>query len=63
LTVWSFTIPVACMWAYMMVLPTNLKPRLLRSLLIASDSLVLAGTCFIAFQEFCMGLPPVNRQM
>ena len=35
--------PVACMWAYMIVVPTNLKPRCFRSRLKASDSGVAAG--------------------
>jgi hypothetical protein len=43
--------PVACMNAYMMVLPTNLKPRRLRSLLMASDSAVKAGTGLCDFQD------------
>ena len=30
---WSFTMPVACIWAYMIVDPTKLNPRLTRSLL------------------------------
>ncbi len=30
-TRWSLTMPVACMWAYMIVVPTNLKPRCFRS--------------------------------
>ena len=38
-----------------MVEPTNLKPRFARSLLIASDSAVRAGTSFMSFQRFCMG--------
>ena len=46
-----------------MVDPTNLKPRRKRSLLIASDSVVLAGTCFISRQEFTFGFPPTKFQM
>ena len=40
-----------------MVDPTKLNPRFLRSLLIASDSGVLAGTCFIDFGRFTRGFP------
>src|SRR5436305_11870375 len=46
-----------------MVEPTKLKPRFFKSLLMASDSGVLAGTPCPAFQEFIFGLPPVNCQM
>ena len=35
--------PTACMKAYMMVVPTNLKPRFFRSLDMASDSGLVAG--------------------
>ena len=41
---WSSTIPVACISAYAVVGPTNLKPRRLSSLAIAVDSGVTAGT-------------------
>ena len=37
------TRPVACMWAYMIVLPTNLKPRCWSALLSASDSGLVGG--------------------
>ncbi len=46
-----------------MVEPTKRKPRRLRSLLMASDSGVAAGTCRIARQRLRFGLPPVNCQM
>jgi len=36
--VWSLTIPIACIKAYMMVGPTKRNPRFFMSLLIASDS-------------------------
>ena len=41
--------------------PTNVNPRRLRSLLIASDSVVCAGTWDIFFQRFCRGAPSTNR--
>src|SRR5690349_22450828 len=40
---WSFTTPTACMYAYTIVEPTNLKPRRFKSLLHASESSVRAG--------------------
>src|SRR3954452_25054840 len=46
---WSSTRPVACMNAYMMVLPTKRKPRRLRSWESASDSGLFDGmsrNCF-----------------
>jgi hypothetical protein len=39
---WSFTMPVACMCAYITVDPTKRKPRRFRSRLSASDSGLLA---------------------
>src|SRR5216683_6631456 len=43
-----------------MVEPTKRKPRCVKSLLRASDSLVRAGT--LRFQAFCLGLPFTKRQ-
>ncbi len=40
-----------------MVDPTKLKPRRFKSLLIASDSAVRAGTCLNDFGELIRGLP------
>src|SRR5258706_13284153 len=40
-----------------MVEPTKRKPRSFRSLLIASDSGVRAGTCFMPRRKFCCGRP------
>ena len=51
-TMWSLTMPTACMWAYMIVLPTNLKPRCLRSLLRASDSFDVALISFMLAMRF-----------
>jgi hypothetical protein len=48
------------MWAYTMVEPTNLKPRFLRSLLSASDSGLVAGTCFMSVQRLTIGRPPTK---
>jgi hypothetical protein len=46
------------------VLPTNVKPRRFKSLLMASDySGVLAGTSLIDRQAFCFGSWPTNPQM
>ena len=39
--VWSFTMPVACMCAYMIVDPTKVKPRFFKSLLMLSDNGVM----------------------
>ena len=41
-TLWSLTMPVACMCAYMMVEPTKRKPRCFRSRLSLSDSGLVA---------------------
>ena len=46
-----------------MVLPTNLNPRRLKSLLMASDAGVLGGTFPIDFQAFCFGSLPTNPQV
>jgi hypothetical protein len=51
------------MWAYITVLPTNLKPRLIKSLLSASDSFVVGAISFNDFHLFTIGLPPTKRQM
>src|SRR5208282_2186306 len=45
-----------------MVDPTNLKPRPIISLLIASDSTVRAGTCLSARHWLTRGRPPTKRQ-
>ena len=44
----------------MIVEPTNRNPRFFRSLLNASDSGLVAGTCFISVQRLTIGLPPTN---
>src|SRR5712692_2969245 len=54
--------PTACMCAYMMVEPTKLNPRRLRSLLNASNSSDVAGISLIAFHRFRRGRPSTNRQ-
>src|SRR6516225_1076499 len=46
-----------------MVPPTNVKPRRFKSLLMASDSGVFAGTSLIDLQAFCLGSLPTNPQM
>src|SRR6266511_146604 len=46
-----------------MVQPTNLKPRCFKSLLMASDSGVVAGTSLIEAHAFCFCLLPTNPQM
>src|SRR3954449_7466124 len=46
-----------------MVLPTKLKPRFFKSLLMASDSGVKAGSICPACQELIFGFPPTNFQM
>src|ERR1700676_420572 len=46
-----------------MVEPTKRKPRFCRSLLMASDSFVFAGTRLCVFQAFCFGVPPTNAQI
>jgi hypothetical protein len=46
----------------MMVEPTKLNPRRLRSRLNASDSREVAGTSRIAFHRFSLGRPSTNRQ-
>ena len=51
------------MKAYEIVLPTKLKPRRFKSLLIESDSSVRAGTSLNARQAFWIGRPPTNDQM
>jgi hypothetical protein len=55
--------PVACIWAYIIVEPTNLNPRFLRSLLTASEMSVVAGTCPGSVHAFLMGFPSTNCQM
>src|SRR5262245_15376933 len=59
---WSFTMPTACMNAYVMVDPTNRKPRLRRSLLRASDSRVDEGRSRSLVQRFWIGFPFTNPQ-
>src|SRR4051812_16217778 len=54
---WSLTMPVACMKAYMMVVPTNLNPRFLRSLDSASDASVRTGTSPLSLRLPWTGLP------
>jgi hypothetical protein len=39
------------------------NPRFFKSLLMASEAGVLAGTCFDEHQAFTIGDPPVNCQM
>ena len=43
--------PTACMKAYMIVEPTNVKPRLFRSFEKASDAGVLAGMGLLALRR------------
>src|SRR4029079_16684445 len=59
---WSFTIPVACMKAYMMVVPTNLNPRVLRSFDRASDTSVRVGTSPRYLRLPWSGFPPTKPQ-
>ena len=42
------------------MLPTNLKPRALSALLIASDAAVVAGSSASVRQAFCFGSPPTK---
>ena len=60
---WSFTIPVACMCAYITVEPVNLKPRFFKSLLKASEITVVAGTSSSDFGLLSIGFPPTNPQI
>ncbi|GMU23908.1 MAG: hypothetical protein AMXMBFR13_39860 [Phycisphaerae bacterium] len=46
-----------------MVVPTNENPRFLRSLLMASDSEVRAGTWLMLVHRFTIGFPATKRQM
>ena len=59
---WSFTMPTACMKAYMIVVPTNLKPRFFRSFDSASDYLGSRRDVLPPLRLPCSGLPPVKRQ-
>ena len=52
--------PTACMNAYMIVEPTNLKPRAFSAFENASDSGVRAGTSFIVRRAFTIGAPPTK---
>ncbi len=54
--------PVACMWAYMMVEPVNLKPRCFRSLENASDSLEVDGTWSTDVKVLTFWRPSTNCQ-
>jgi len=60
-TMWSLTIPTACMWRINDRAATNLKPRCFRSLLSASDSRDVAGMCFIV-STVSEAPPPTNPQ-
>ena len=51
------------MCAYMIVEPTNLKPRFFSSSASASDSFDVAGICLVCCHRFTIGLPPTNYQM
>src|SRR5690554_2632664 len=51
----SFPKPTACIYAYMVVEPKNLKPLFFRSLEIWSDKGVFAGTSDNVFHWFLMG--------
>ena len=51
------------MYAYMMVLPTNLNPRFFKSLLSASDSGDVVGISSWVFQFPTMGLLSTNCQI
>ena len=54
--------PMACMWAYMVVLPTKPKPLDLRSLERASEASVVTGTSAGLLQAFTRGRPSTKRQ-
>ncbi len=54
--------PTACMKAYRMVVPTNLKPRFFKSFDKASETSVRAGTSLKARRRFTTGLPPTKPQ-
>jgi len=55
--------PVACIYAYIMVEPVNDIPLFFRSLESASLSAVLAGTSLIVLRLPSIGFPPANCQM
>jgi hypothetical protein len=55
--------PVACIWEYTIVEPTNLNPLFFKSLLIRSDSSVFAGISFRDSNLLWIGLLPVNFHM
>jgi hypothetical protein len=46
-----------------MVDPTKVKPRFFMSLLSASDTGLVAGTCFMFRHRFWTGLPSMKLQM
>jgi hypothetical protein len=55
--------PVACIWAYTIVEPTNLNPRFFISLLISSETFVFAGISFKDFSLLLIGFPFTNPQI
>ena len=60
--VWSLTMPIACISAYIVVGPTKRNPRRLRSLLSAFERSVFAGRSTSRFQRFTIGAPSTNDQ-
>jgi hypothetical protein len=59
---WSFTIPIPCMKAYIVVGPTNLNPLVLISLLMVWASFEVAGMFPKLRNAWCMVFPCVKRQ-
>ena len=57
-TWWSLTSPADCINACMIVGPTKVMPRFLRSLLSAVDYGVSAGTSAIDERSGCIAVPP-----
>src|SRR5699024_11574949 len=55
--------PVACINAKQIVGPTKENPRFFKSLLMAVDSAVDAGTSACVAQSFNIGRPPTKRQI
>jgi hypothetical protein len=62
LVTWTFILPTACMGAQTMVEPTNVNPRLRRSLLKAAEIAVRAGPSDSERKRLGRRPPPTNRQ-
>src|SRR5699024_12192402 len=62
-SVWSFTMPTACMKEYIIVPPTKVKPSFFNCLLMLSLNAVEAGTSACVFQWFTIGFPSTKRHM